>query len=424
MEEFKISDFAKNGNYNPYPPEFPKGNFISLILLSVFCFLLGAGALYLGFYDVDNFTYALVMAASLILGGFLLYHNAKKLLQEHRAEVKEFKMEEAFRNEHEDEIFYTACIQNNISALDRAGIARMKIVAKQRGMTCSEDVLIDKYEKGEKAARDRRKAVASQETKNRILDLQKEERAKEQLCKKYIYLSGLDKRLKECYDRLEMARARLSKLDGNTDTILRGTEAIYSQYAGKETDWAVHGGIASAIAGPAAGVAVAADIQRKNAEIRESNAQLRQAANQFAQPLLLDNIKQKADAKRTVESLERELEETKNKLVEELPQDQLLSRLSPQIVETKTSETGAITATVSYTPATLMIYDTVKASIDGSFKVIIMDGERLAGEAYFTLPYGGSRYAKKLTSICTSLPAGKKGYTFVFKPHNLCAIEL
>jgi hypothetical protein len=101
MEEFKISDFAEKSNYNPYPPEFAKGSFIGLILLSVLCFLSGVGALCLGFYDTDNFAYALVMAAGAILGGFLFYHNARKLLQEHREEVQKFKMAEAFRNEHE-----------------------------------------------------------------------------------------------------------------------------------------------------------------------------------------------------------------------------------------------------------------------------------------------------------------------------------
>ena len=88
------------------------------------------------------------------------------------------------------------------------------------------------------------------------------------------------------------------------------------------------------------------------------------------------------------------------------------------------SETGAMTITVSTKAASLIIYETVKATVDGSFKVKLMDGERIAGEAYFTLPFKGSENSAELKSICTLVSKEQKSYSFEVEPHNLFAIEL
>lgn len=400
------------------PPKVPmalgKGLFIFTCIVAAFTFffLIGNDFGFLGSLTVAAFTVGLGSLGLVMRNG--AYRAWERFCEEMRQHDKE----------HEDEYFYIECKENGISTLNLAGIARMKIIAKQMRIVCSDDELTQKYLKGKAVIDEKKQLQDAEEKKNRLARLRKEEQAKERECKRYIHLSGVEKRIKQCADLLANARMKLAKLEGDADAIIGGTEAIYSHYSEEETDWAVHGGIASAIAGPAAGVAVAADIQRKNAEIRASNAQLRQATNQFAQPLLLDNIQKEADARRSVKNWENELEKAKLKLVEEHPQGDLLNRLSPKIIETKTSETGAITITVSVKKATMTIYKTVSASVDGTFKVQIMDGERFAGEAYFTLPYGGARSDKKLTSICASLPDSKKNYTFVFKPHNLCAIEL
>lgn len=75
-------------------------------------------------------------------------------------------------------------------------------------------------------------------------------------------------------------------------------------------------------------------------------------------------------------------------------------------------------------PCDIDITNDANAVVDGSFKVKVMDGKEVAGEAYFTLPYNGSERNSTLSGICASLPAAEKEYTFVFEPHNLFAIEL
>ena len=67
--------------------------------------------------------------------------------------------------------------------------------------------------------------------------------------------------------------------------------ALYQGAKQSEKDWATHGGIASAIAGPVAGVSRAVEIQQQNAAIRENNRELaRNLGNaQFTMLMAIDD---------------------------------------------------------------------------------------------------------------------------------------
>ncbi len=337
--------------------------------------------------------------------------------------AKEAK-EEAYRKEHEDEIFYNKCSENHIHALDTASVARMKIIAKQMGITADEEELITKYKHGMEQAKLTIAENAAREKQARIPVLRKEEKERETFLNRYINLHGSDKRIKECEYNLSIEKAKLNALENGVDDIFSGADALYSLGAQKETDWAVHGGVATALGGIGAGIAVASDIQHRNAEVREHNAQLRETTNQLSQAMLMNNIDKIVKVKENVEYWEQQLKAAQMKLVEEKEQEELLEMLSPEITETKISDTGAITFTVSFERKTLTIYETVKASIDGTFKINIKDGENVIGNAYCTLPYKGSVWSSKITGICTSLPETPKSYTYEFAPYNLYAIEL
>jgi len=420
-------------NSNEYPQKIKNGLIFSVIFffamvpLSIVMFFdlakeygLGTGA-----------PFALVLALLCSIAGYIYIRKIKKLDEEYALFMCEVKSnrekkekEIAYRKEHEDELFYQECKKAGIDSDNTAGVARMKLVAKQMGISCSEEELAKKYLKGRLAVKKRIKDFAEKEKQARIPVLRKEEQAAEKEYKKYMNLRGNEKRVQECMDLVVQARAKVARFSNSAEVIEKGGQAIYSTYAKKETDWAVHGGVASAIAGGAAGVAVAADIQRKNAEARAYNDNLSQAIGQFTADQQMNIWMAQKKAEESLQQLEQELEQAKLKLVDEKPQSLLLSLLGPKIVKTETSETGAITFTVSTRGASLTIYDSVKATVDGTFKVKIMDGDLLAGEAYFTLPYKGSFSSNELTSICASLPEEQKKYTFVFAPHNLFAIEL
>ena len=373
----------------------------------------------------------LYMALWVCIGYFSGIKQVKKLDEEYAAflrEVNELKAkeaeEQAYRKNNEDELFYQECAKHGIHPHNAAGVARMKLIAKQMDISCSDDELKQKYLKGQTAAEARAKLTAEREKQARIPLLRKEEQAKEREFRKYIRLTGSDKRIAMLTDEANRFRAMAQRCEEAADSIATGTDALYSMYAGKETDWAVHGGVASAIAGGAAGVAVAADIQRQNAEVRAANAQLRDSLGRFSAEQQLEMSMQRRKYEERVAYFEKKAEQAKLKLVETLPQEELLALLAPEIKETQISETGSITFTVCTAKTSLNIYETVNAVVDGSFKVKILDGAKLCGEAYFTLPLNGAKDENTLSSICASLPETKTDYTFEFAPHNLFAIEL
>lgn len=138
-------------------------------------------------------------------------------------------------------------------------IQKVTLIAQKHKMQYS-DVSILFYEA--KASLDKDTANKKEAALNAKKD---EERSEYNELNKYSGLNGRDKRIAilsaERADALERAK-----------TLRAGAQAIMSASQQKEHDWAIHGGIASGIAGPAAGLAAAADIQAKNAQIRAQNA--------------------------------------------------------------------------------------------------------------------------------------------------------
>ena len=323
-----------------------------------------------------------------------------------------------------EEKFYNKCVENQIITIDAAGVARMKLLAKQLKMDCSDEDLIEKFQKGSAGAENRMQILERNQKRLKLKTLHEQEQLEERMSKKFIDSVGSSKRVNECMDQVLQYQSKIRQLKKDAEDYTKKMSAIGAAYTQKETDWAFHGGIASGIAGTAAGVAVAADIQRKNAEVRAANEQLREAVTNAAGSYLAQNQIQRIELEAQAAYWEKQAEQAKLKLVAQKPQKELLTMLAPRVIDAVRSETGAMTITVSTKAASLIIYETVKATVDGSFKVKLMDGERIAGEAYFTLPFKGSENSAELKSICTLVSKEQKSYSFEVEPHNLFAIEL
>ena len=328
------------------------------------------------------------------------------------------------QKDNRDELFYKECKKMGIAAVNSVTLARMKLIANQMGISCSDEELVEKFNKERIAEKNMINAAAEKERQERIAKLIETEKIRERTTKEDINLRGRDKRIRDCERFVAKAKLDIIVNKERDKNIIRDAERMYALTAKKESSWAAHGGIASSIAGGAAGVAVAMDIQQKNAEKRAYNKELASSIAQVAAAQQIKAWENKGNPEADLKHWESELEKAKYKFVEELPQEDLLNMLSPKIVSTERSETGSISFFVSTKGASMTICDAVKATIDGTFKIRIMDGNREVGEAYFTLPYKGSSENRELESICASLPQEYKNYSFVFAPHNLFAIEL
>ena len=205
-----------------------------------------------------------------------------------------------------------------------------------------------------------------------------------------------------------------------SSTLRNGASALIHASQQKEIDWATHGGIASGIAGPAAGLAVAADIQAKNAQIRAQNEANRQA---FA-PIVLTSYDGAAKHDKRAQQLLEEIEETKTKLVSDDDAWTCLKHLSFSDTMVEVSETGTCTVTTTAKQKTpMIIFGDVKAVIDGTVIAKIYDGDALVGLAKLVLPKYGVKDSTKLKGMCLYCGKPGKEYTVDFTSTNLWAME-
>lgn len=341
-------------------------------------------------------------------------------LRHARKEAAEAEQKRIFAEEHphyEQEQFYLLCKGQGITSIDTpAAVARMVLLAKNKDIPGSESDLIAAFKLGqaEIARNERKKKLAAQEREEVQLD-------QENL--RYKEARGQQKRSLMCREKAQQYRKEEESYRAQSrathDAIFRGTQGAMQ----KETDWATHGGIASGIAGPAAGLAVAADIQRKNAEIREQNAALRQLSARAAIEASRGTDSLAYDASKNAEKWEERAAAAENKLVQMLPEEQLVGLISPE-GSAYNSETGAVIVNVHIFPTNdLKIYETVSAVVDGSLKAQILDGTEVVGTAYLPLPWNGSEFSTMLKGICRNPVRQAKKYTVKVEPYHLWAME-
>lgn len=104
--------------------------------------------------------------------------------------------------------------------------------------------------------------------------------------------------------RIAMLTAEREALLQKADTLKNGAKAVMSASQQKEKDWAVHGGIANGIAGPAAGVATAINIQAQNAQIRAQNKANLQAYAPLITNSYMGAVSYESQARSVAETIE------------------------------------------------------------------------------------------------------------------------
>lgn len=170
---------------------------------------------------------------------------------------------------------------------------------------------------------------------------------------------GTEKRRFLLLDAMESAKRGLANC--------RGSE--FKPTLQKEKDWAVHGGIADGIAGPAAGVATAAKVMRENERIREQNAQLLNIASMVNR----SNHAAAASYEKEIKECEEELRVLPEKVVlDNVTSAELLSAYQISVVEIhrhSERDEGCMSVRLSVTQTrslNLDIPDGVKIVLDGS----------------------------------------------------------
>ncbi len=329
---------------------------------------------------------------------------------------------EKFKKEHpywEEEQFYIKMRDEGIENVDsKANIARLKLVAKNNGIKKAQEDLIRDFNIG-------KSEIERIELKEKNSKTRKEERALDAEYNKYINLIGRKKSEQIIEENIKEYQAIISGCNSDAESVMNGGQSFYLNSRQKESSWAVHGGIASGIAGVGAGVAAAVNTELRNIEKREHNEKILNATASVITMQLQQIWKIKHEAEDELEYWEKEKVKNQKRLIENIDENILLSKLRPEVIKFENSATGAVKISVDvYGDSKFKIYDNaVKAAIDGSIEVsLAVDGE-VVGTAVRVLPYQGISCRQNIEFICRKVKNQAEEYTFIFKPVHLWGVE-
>lgn len=256
--------------------------------------------------------------------------------------------------------FYEACQKAGISlspASPTSDRMRAVLIAEQNNLRICETDVVEFYQTGKNAA----KQFGQQQKHREMFD-----RAKRM--EKFLAYHGRDLEVKITGDMLNYYKQQ-------QEAILSGRDIPQRQ----ELDWAIMGGIASAIAGGAAGVAVASDIQAKNAEIRAQNAQVRSVYTRAMLPKL-DKLREKIDQWSKIH------DKAKIALVDDREPAELFQKITISDEGVFVLDDGNFVVKAEALIRDVTIYGDVPARIDGSLTAMVYQDGKLVGEAPVILP--------------------------------------
>ena len=249
--------------------------------------------------------------------------------------------------------------------------------------------------------------------------------------KQILNQTGIQKRQAILEKKLNDLRQEINKKEEGAKALrdLGGIIAS-SAYQEKPKDWATLGGIASGIAGPGAGAAVAVNAMVENERIEARNAQNRAAVARMSLDMNRNAMSVEEaipDLRRNADLVRTELYALDEKVVLAVASKELEKSLKCVSFNVKKSKTEVleITASIrnSYVPD---VPDGVKITIDGVIVVdVLCDGIHI-DEAYLPLPLYGIECGKtdKVYGYCTKYMIGNREYTLSVRSMNVWAMEL
>ena len=204
--------------------------------------------------------------------------------------------------------------------------------------------------------------------------------------------------LSGCEKRKTMLSNLVQDYDVKINALKEGEEALktlgvaFLEQQKKETSWAIMGGIADGIAGPAAGLAVAAETMANNRKIQEHNASVRQAAMDImcGVPKLSGD---RYDLEKERDKILRQITKADTKIALSHPNAAAIWKnvqIKNVTITRKSSKVLAATMTVSLKESLVLdVPDNVRMVIDGIIKGRISLENTYVGEVLFPLPIYG-----------------------------------
>jgi len=267
--------------------------------------------------------------------------------------------------------FFNKCKQKGVlSVATTEEINSLNIIARSMGISNLEEAK-QLFEKGKSVAADvEAEAIKSQKQKEE--ETFQEEKAKAEIKGKDKYLSKIRKEA-ESHKKSAAAAEAMGKIY---------VKESFSHQA-QTQNWGVAGGIAEAIAGPAAGVAAALDVQRKNEQAKASAEKNRQACRNISNQMF--NISfDEASKQRNAEWKIKRIDE---KIIDDSDVRGKFEILEFSNWHFELLETKNIRATSFVNVKEPVKLLGSKALLDGSIMIIVYDKTgKIVGSGYYSAP--------------------------------------
>ncbi|MBR3865150.1 MAG: hypothetical protein IKM67_00380 [Clostridia bacterium] len=266
----------------------------------------------------------------------------------------------------------------------------------------------------------RHKADADLEEKKKQDEIRQQDKARSSYeCSFTIYNAGYQKRIKMLNDAIIQNKQGKKDHEKKADMIKIG--AGYE----KEHSWATHGGLASGLAGPAAGISVALDTMAENEQIRGRNA----AKKALYGPAEWNERDMAIDCQTRIKKYKKMIDEAPLKLISKETSAECFDKLEFSNIDCKLSQAGTYTvsATVSLKTPIKFIKDG-DGVIDGTIRANIYDGAHKVGFAVLVIPAEGINNYGYITGTFVGSPSPSDAqfntkYTLKFEPIHLWAME-
>lgn len=364
---------------------------------------------------MDPIILCLILFVAAILSFPLLFqinkHKLGRELEEKEKEIQEqkkkiFAESEKINQQAKEgtwefpvEPFYAACKEASVTTLETEyGITKAKLIASDIMFNASihrdnqklylkPHVLKKYFAEGQILAGD----TVKQQKQPRDASPTEEERTFIRRAAELAPLSGIDKRRKMLlFLQVEYSTKIRAMQEGRKALMQLGM--IYADQQQKEGDWAIVGGIASGIAGPAAGIMAATETIANNNKIRKHNAAMRKASMDIMSGTA-NLVSNEIELEKELDQIEQQQKDIWNKVV-------LSSRASADIwaniqlgkpnVKKTPSGVLAVSLPVSIKkPFILDVPENIVMVVDGTIKGEVWFEDKLVGEVFFPLPLYG-----------------------------------
>lgn len=340
------------------------------------------------------------------VGVVLTFLSAKKASAQKKEAITEELLEIGGTNL---DMFFVECVLSSCNDFRlEKNVAKAKLLADKYSLSYLDGIQA-LYEKGLKA----HESISDKIISEKLADLREKEQEEYNQLIRYSSFYGKDKKIAMLTNRMNELRSKASSLDKGAKMLMRSTQQ-------RERDWAIWGGIADGLAGPAAGIATAIDIQTQNAQIRAQNE-----VNMRATMPAYMSVTSNASQNRTnANAIEKEIQLMKEKLISDISSEEVFAMLRVISPTVEVSETGAfkVTATVE-TLKKLFIFDDVPAVADGTLVAHVFEDDKEIGTATMVLPVNGVSGKTGLIGMALSGAHQDKKQTVTFTKGRLWLME-